>query len=98
MADDLRIGMERSRIAYRVHRSLAELIGQVAELVGLEHVVLTGGCFQNALLVDLARERLASGGFTVVTHGEVPPNDGGLSLGQAVIAATQLRLKESGPQ
>ncbi len=89
---DLCSGVERSRIAHRFHRSLAELIGQVAELVGLEQVVLTGGCFQNTLLADLARERLESAGFSVLTHSQVPPNDGGLSLGQAVIAAIQAEL------
>jgi hydrogenase maturation protein HypF len=87
IADDLNRGTERSRIAYRFHRALSELIGQMAERVGLRQVVLTGGCFQNALLVDLARERLESAGFSALTHREVPANDGGLALGQAVIAA-----------
>jgi hydrogenase maturation protein HypF len=90
IADDLSRGIERSRIAHRFHRSLAELIGQVAEQVGVQQVVLTGGCFQNVLLADLATERLESAGFVALTHREVPPNDGGLALGQAVIAATQL--------
>jgi hydrogenase maturation protein HypF len=66
------------------------LTGQMAERVGLPQVVLTGGCFQNALLVDLARERLESAGFVALTHRQVPANDGGLALGQAVIAVTQL--------
>jgi hydrogenase maturation protein HypF len=90
IADDLRRGIEKSRIAHRFHRSLAELIGQVAERVGVRQVVLTGGCFQNVLLADLARERLESAGFVALTHREVPPNDGGLALGQAVVAAIQL--------
>lgn len=90
MAGDLSRGIERSRIAYRFHCALAELIGQVAERVGVRQVVLTGGCFQNVLLADLARARLESAGFMVLTHREVPPNDGGLALGQAVIAAVQL--------
>ena len=87
IAEDLSRGIERPRIAHRFHRSLAELIGQVAERVGERQVVLTGGCFQNVLLADLARERLESAGFVVLTHREVPPNDGGLALGQAVVAA-----------
>ena len=93
IAEDLRIGVERSRIAYQFHRSMAELIVQVAELVGLRHVVLTGGCFQNVLLLDLAVARLEAAGFVPLTHRHVPPNDGGLSLGQAVIAANQLTWK-----
>ena len=95
IATDLHDGTDRSRIAYRFHRSLAELIGQVAQLAGRTSVVLTGGCFQNRLLVDLARERLAAAGFEVLTHREVPPNDGGLSLGQAVIAAARLGSRDS---
>ena len=91
---DLRGGVELARIAYRFHRSLAELIVPVAERVGLAKVVLTGGCFQNALLVDLAVERLRSAGFTPLIHREVPANDGGLALGQAVIAATRLGQSE----
>lgn len=87
IADDLSHGTERSLIAYRFHRALAELIGQMAERVGLRQVVLTGGCFQNALLVDLARERLESAGFIALTHRQVPANDGGLALGQAVVGA-----------
>jgi len=87
---DLSRGNEKSRIAHRFHRSVAELIGQVAERVGVRQVVLTGGCFQNVLLADLARARLESAGFVALTHREVPPNDGGLALGQAVIAAIQL--------
>ena len=87
IVDDLNCGTERSLIAYRFHRALAELIGQMAERVGLRQVVLTGGCFQNAMLVDLARERLESAGFVALTHREVPANDGGLALGQAVVAA-----------
>ena len=90
ITDDLSRGIEKSRIAHRFHRSLAELIGQVAERVNVRQVVLTGGCFQNVLLADLARARLESAGFIALTHREVPPNDGGLALGQAVIAATQL--------
>ena len=94
IADDLSRGIERSCIAHRFHRSLADLIGQVAERVGVRQVVLTGGCFQNVLLADLARARLESAGFVALTHREVPPNDGGLALGQAVIAAIQLGREE----
>jgi hydrogenase maturation protein HypF len=97
IADDVRRGIERSRISHRFHRSLAELIGQVAERVGVQEVVLTGGCFQNVLLVDLAKARLESAGFVALTHREVPPNDGGLALGQAVIAAIQLGRRERVP-
>ena len=73
IADDLSRGIERSRIAHRFHRSLAELIGQAAERVGVRQVVLTGGCFQNVLLADLARARLESAGFVALTHRRSSP-------------------------
>jgi len=82
-----REGSSPERIAYRFHLALANLIGQIAEQAALPRVVLTGGCFQNVLLLRLARRRLTRAGFTVYSHRQVPPNDGGLSLGQAVVAA-----------
>ena len=51
-------------------------------------VALTGGVFQNVLLLDLSKEGLIQKGFDVLTHRIVPPNDGGISLGQAVIGLT----------
>jgi hydrogenase maturation protein HypF len=85
-----REGSSPERIAYRFHLALADLIGQIAEQAALPRVVLTGGCFQNALLLRLARRRLARAGCTVYSHRQVPPNDGGLSLGQAVVAAAHI--------
>ena len=90
MMDDLRRGTNPEKIAARFHASLAEATMLVAQVVGLPRVVLTGGCFQNRLLLSLVRRRLEEAGFTVYSHRLVPPNDGGLSLGQAVIAATRL--------
>lgn len=53
-------------------------------------MVLTGGCFQNGLLLSLSRQQLERSGLTVYSHQLVPPNDGGLSLGQAVVAAASM--------
>jgi len=87
---DLRRGCSPERIALRFHASLAKVTVRVAQAVGLPRVVLTGGCFQNRLLLSLVRRQLEEAGFTVYSHALVPPNDGGLSLGQAVVAANLL--------
>ena len=85
--DDLRRGHRPELITARFHVGLAEGAVRVAQSAGLPRVVLTGGCFQNPLLLSLVRRRLEMAGFTVYSHSLVPPNDGGLSLGQAVVAA-----------
>jgi hydrogenase maturation protein HypF len=58
----------------------------IAEETNIRQVVLSGGVFQNRLLLWLVTEALREGGFSVLTHRLVPCNDGGISLGQAVIA------------
>jgi hydrogenase maturation protein HypF len=75
-----------AEIARAFHRGLAEGIQQriVAEEYGTGTVVLSGGVFQNELLLEDLRTLL--GPFTVWTNRDVPPNDGGISLGQAVLA------------
>jgi hydrogenase maturation protein HypF len=75
--------------ARRFHQSLADLALAMARHAGLPEVVLTGGCFQNALLVALVRQRLEEGGYRPHSPRCFPPNDGAISLGQAVIAARQ---------
>lgn len=85
--DDLRRGNRAELVAARFHAGLAEGAFRVAQAAGLPRVVLTGGCFQNRLLLSLVRHRLEAAGFTVYSHSLVPPNDGGLSLGQAMVAA-----------
>jgi hydrogenase maturation protein HypF len=78
-------------ISAKFHNSLVEAIVTVARIVGNDRVVLTGGCFQNRILLERAVTRLASEGFCPVWHRFVPPNDGGISLGQMVAAANQER-------
>lgn len=88
---DLDRGVPVPAIAGRFHLTLAEMITAVcAELRqgnGLDRVVLSGGVFQNCLLTEMTVPRLERAGFRVLTHSLVPPNDGGLALGQAVVAA-----------
>ncbi|HEY1348151.1 MAG TPA: carbamoyltransferase HypF [Ktedonobacteraceae bacterium] len=82
-------------IAWRFHVSLAELLAQAAQAAsqqtGLTTIALSGGVFQNRLLLTLLSDRLHSMGYTVYTNQRVPSNDGGISLGQAAIAAWRLR-------
>jgi hydrogenase maturation protein HypF len=102
IVDDLRSGsVDRAAIAADFHRALAralaEAAARAAEEAGIRRVGLTGGVFQNAVLVDLVRTALETRGLTVLTHHVVPPNDGGLALGQAAIATARLAAGESGP-
>jgi hydrogenase maturation protein HypF len=96
MLDDLRKGHQMGKIAARFHAGLAAATVNVAQAAGLPRVVLTGGCFQNRLLLALVRQRLEAEGFVVYSHSLVPPNDGGLSLGQAVVAAHRLGMANGG--
>ncbi len=88
---DLRAGVAVPRMAARFHNGVAEAIGALCRLAreasGLNAVALSGGVFQNAVLLERAIVLLEGDGFTVYTHRRVPPNDGGLALGQAAIAA-----------
>lgn len=84
---DLAAGRSASLVAARFHASLAELALVWARLAGLEQVVLSGGCFQNALLTGRVQEKLTAEGFQVYRHRQFPPNDGSISLGQAAVAA-----------
>lgn len=83
---DVRAGVPIPRIAARFHNALVNWIVEVALQVRLKQVVLSGGCFQNRYLTEITAVVLESRGFTVHTHRQVPPNDGGIALGQAVMA------------
>lgn len=90
---ELSSGQSRARIALKFHLSLAALISDNALRLLVQNpaidrcVALTGGVFQNALLSELCESALTKHGITVLTHQDIPANDGGLSLGQACIAA-----------
>lgn len=77
-----------SAIAARFHNTMTEIMVEIAKISGEEKIALSGGCFQNKLLTELAVTRLRSEGFKVYWHQRVPPNDGGIALGQlAALAA-----------
>lgn len=85
-----------SPIAGRFHRSIAELLATVCfgarEQTGLNIVALSGGVFQNRLLLEQLTIRLEEMAFQVYINRLVPPNDGGVSLRQAAIAAARLQI------
>lgn len=76
-------------IAMRFHATLVEMIRSAARAAGVPRVILSGGVFQNALLLARTRRALLHDGFDVYTHQILPPNDGGIALGQILVAAHQ---------
>jgi hydrogenase maturation protein HypF len=88
---DLGAGAPPAEVAARLHATVAAMALEAARRVraqsGLTTVALSGGVFQNVRLLDLTTRCLGEDGFTVLTHRLVPPNDGGLALGQAAITA-----------
>ena len=90
VCEDVVGSVDRAAIAARFHYAIANMIGSVCDEIrkssGLHCVGLTGGVFQNVLLLRLTKNVLQEYGFDVLTHSVVPPNDGGLALGQAVVA------------
>lgn len=94
VVEDLRAGVAPETVAARFHNGVAALVAQVCRLLRdrhrLDRVALSGGVFQNALLLERALARLNADGFEVYINSKVPPNDGGISLGQAAVAAARM--------
>ena len=84
--NDQRKGVSAPIISARFHNALVNWVVEVATTVGLKQIVLSGGVFQNRYLTERAVLVLESRGYVVHTHQRVPPNDGGIALGQAVMA------------
>jgi hydrogenase maturation protein HypF len=87
---DVRSGLTPAHIGARLHLALADMVVKIASELrretGIRQVVLSGGVWQNTLLLGLTRPRLIDAGFTVLVHRQTPPNDGALALGQAAVA------------
>ena len=83
---DVKAGIPAGIISAKFHNALAEGIVAVAKRAGQNRVVLSGGCFQNRYLTERAVRRLQAEGFRPYWHQRVPPNDGGIALGQVVAA------------
>ena len=86
LLDDLASAVALGRIAAKFHNALARGMVEVALRAACARVVLSGGCFQNARLTECAVQALETAGFEVLRHRQVPPNDGGIALGQAIAA------------
>lgn len=90
LVDDLRAGVEPAAIAGRVHHGVAQALVAACRRVrderGLTTVALSGGVFQNVLLLETLADALQADGFTVLIPRLAPPNDGGLALGQVAVA------------
>ncbi len=88
---DVEAGADTGAVSAKFHNTVAAFLaaaaGRARELTGLSLVALSGGCMANRLLSARLEALLAGGGFEVLTHRDVPPNDGGVALGQAVVAA-----------
>ena len=82
---DVRDGVPAGVIGARFHHAVADLVVDVATAAETPTVALSGGVFQNAMLLHLAGEGLRTKGFEVLTHRHVPPNDGGIALGQLLV-------------
>jgi len=100
VAEDVIRGKDRGAVAAAFHGTIVEAVAEMAAAVreetGRERAALSGGCFQNRLLLEGTVRALKRKGFTVYTHRLLPPNDGCIALGQAVAAAARLAAREDG--
>jgi hydrogenase maturation protein HypF len=91
LVDDLKCSSPVGIVSCRFHKGFVDVLARVASLIqaksGVNNVCLSGGSFQNVFLLEHLTRRLEADGLNVFTHSEVPPGDGGLSLGQALVAA-----------
>jgi hydrogenase maturation protein HypF len=84
---DIRGGTSPGTISAKFHHMLSETIVATAQKVAQRKVILSGGCFQNRYLTETVVEDLRAAGFSPIWHQRIPPNDGGIALGQAIAAS-----------
>jgi len=94
IVNDIQNGVSSNIISYKFHLSLVNLFTKISIQIrnkkNISSVALSGGCFQNSFLMEHLVKQLKENSFDVITHRLVPCNDGGISLGQVVIAGSQL--------
>ncbi len=88
---DISEGLNTGSISAKFHSTLARMILETARMTGESNVILSGGCFQNASLLELTCRLLEDDGFLPVIHRSIPPNDGGIAPGQVMAAMFQKR-------
>ena len=93
--EDLTRNIRIKEISARFHNTFAEIILTIAQRFGERRMVLSGGCFQNAYLIEKTIMILRSNGFYPYWHQRVPTNDGGLSLGQSFIALSRKQRRQT---
>lgn len=85
--EDIKQNMKIGLIAAKFHNAMVEIIIAITKIAGLEKVVLSGGCFQNKYLIEKSISRLNQEGYRPYWNQRIPPNDGGIALGQVIEAA-----------
>ena len=99
IVEDISSGKSMEEIASAFHATLAAAFASMSlemrKETGINRVALSGGCFQNRLLLEGTMAELKKNGFDVYCHSQVPANDGGVSLGQAVIAGAIMKKKSN---
>jgi len=93
---DIKAGTDKQLISAKFHNTIVELVVgmsmKIKEETGLKKVALSGGSFQNRIILEKSESRLTEKGFSVFTQSEIPSNDGGIALGQLAIAAKRRSL------
>ncbi|MDD5722151.1 MAG: carbamoyltransferase HypF [Syntrophales bacterium] len=101
ITESLLAGQSKGSLAWAFHyclqKALCEMAIRIRKQTGLNRTVLTGGCFQNRILLEGCLQELEDAGFDVFIHRRVPTNDGGISLGQAVCASARVKTGLSSP-
>ena len=96
LAEEKLKGSDNRKLAYAFHYMLAKGVARMAmaKSDGIKTVALSGGCYQNKLLTGLTERELKENGFNVLLHSMVPPNDGGIALGQALYGMHKINNQE----